>query len=198
MTGKKSKREKDCTEKREESDGTEENAGGGSGAGAAGEITISGKEYERLLACEKERDEYKDKYLRAHAEVDNTLKRMTKSREDYVKFANEDLISELLYVMDNFDRALGHMDGSRKLESVIEGIKMIQKQFHLLLEARGVRKIESVGQNFDPKFHDAVEHVESENEMKDKVVEEVQTGYLLNERLLRPASVKVGKGQAES
>ena len=138
-------------------------------------------------------EELKDKYLRAHAELDNARKRFIKEKEEYVKFANKDILSETLYVIDNFDRALGHMNGTQKVESILEGIKMIQKQFHLLLERNGVKKIEALGKRFDPALHEAVEHVETSGEKDGMVIEEVQPGYLLNGRLLRPAVVKVGR-----
>ena len=98
-------------------------------------------------------EEFKDKYLRAHAEYDNARKRFAKEKEEYVKFANEQLLSEILYAIDNFDRALDHMNGTQKVESILEGIKMIQKQFHLLLERNGVKRIESLGKKFNPAIH---------------------------------------------
>ena len=145
------------------------------------------KEARRLV------EEFKDKYLRAHAELDNARKRLVKEKEEYVKFANEDILNEMLYVTDNFDRALEHMNGTQKVESVLDGIKMIQKQFHTLLEGHGVKKIEALGKKFDPKLHEAVEHVETGEDKEDIVMEEIQAGYMLNDRLLRPAVVKVSK-----
>ena len=148
---------------------------------------------EKLKETTRLTEEFKDKYLRAHAELDNVRKRLIKEKEEYVKFANEGLLSEILYVVDNFDRALGHMNGTQKVESILEGIKMIQKQFHTLLEQNGIKKIESLGKKFDPALHEAIEHVETGEEGDGMVTEEIQAGYLLNGRLLRPAVVKVGK-----
>ena len=154
------------------------------------------KKAEQSKEAQQLAEEFKDKYLRAHAELDNARKRFIKEKEEYVKFANEDIFSEILYVIDNFDRALEHMNGTQKVESVLEGIKMIQKQFHSLLERIGVNKIEALGKNFDPALHEAVEHVETDEEKNDIVTEEIQPGYMLNDRLLRPAVVKVGKKKA--
>ena len=138
-------------------------------------------------------EEFRDKYLRAHAELDNARKRFIKEREEYVKFANEGLLSEILYVIDNFDRALEHMNGTQKVESILEGIKMIQKQFHQLLEQKGAKRIEAVGKKFDPALHEAIEHIETDEGKEGIVIDEIQPGYLLNGRLFRPAAVKVGK-----
>jgi len=156
-------------------------------------ISVAAVEYERLKEAARAAEEFKDKYFRAQAELDNARKRMAREKEDYVRFANEKFLEEIVYVIDNFDRALGHMNGTQKVESILEGVKMIQKQFHLLLERKGATKIEALGKKFDPALHEAVEHVETEEGDGETVVEEVQPGYLLNGRLLRPAVVKVSK-----
>lgn len=156
-------------------------------------VTIGTVEYDKLKEAYRLAEEFKDKYLRAHAELNNVLKRLVKEKEEYIKFANEDLLSEILYIVDNFDRASEHMNNAQKVESIIEGIKMIQKQFHLFLERNGVEKIKSLGKKFDSALHEAIEHVETDESKDGIVIEEVQPGYLLNGRLLRPAVVKVGK-----
>lgn len=160
-------------------------------------ITLSKEDHEKLKESARLAEEFKDEYQRAYAELENARKRFAKERDDYVRFANEGLLEEIIYVIDNFDRALDHMNGTQKVESVLEGIKMIQKQFHLLLEQRGVTKIEAAGKKFDPAFHEAVEHLESEESEDGMVIEEVQPGYLLNGRLLRPSAVKVGKKSSQ-
>ena len=157
------------------------------------EISVGKEEYEKLKKAEHLAEEFKDKYLRDHAELDNARKRLLKEREEYIKFANEGILSEILYVIDNFDRALEHMNGTQKVASILDGIKMTQKQFHSVLEKNGVKRIEAVGKKFNPALHEAIEHIEAGEEKEDIVIEEVQTGYLLNDRLLRPAVVKIGK-----
>lgn len=156
-------------------------------------ITLKKEEYENLKEAARLSEEFKDRYLRGHAELDNARKRFVKEKDEYVRFANETLLSEILYAVDNFDRALEHMNSTQKVESILEGIKMIQKQFHLLLEQRGIKRIEALGKKFDPAAHEAIEHIEADNDKEGMVIEEVQAGYLLNGRLLRPAVVKVGK-----
>lgn len=156
-------------------------------------ISLKKEEYKKLIEAAELVEDFKDKYLRVQAELDNTRKRSIKEKEEYVRFANEDILSDILYVVDNFDRALQHMSSAEKVESILEGVKMIQKQFHLLLEQKGVIKIEAAGKKFDPALHEAVERVETEEDKDGVIIEEVQAGYLLNGRLLRPAVVKVGK-----
>jgi len=160
-------------------------------------ITVKTEEYEKLKEAAQLSEEFKDRYLRAHAELDNARKRFIKERDEYVKFANEDLLNEILSIVDNFDRALEHMNGTQKVESILEGINMIRKQFHSLLEQKGIMRIEAVGKKFDPTLHEAIEHVETDEDKEHIVIEEVQAGYILNGRLLRPAVVKVGKKKDE-
>ncbi|MEA3305385.1 MAG: nucleotide exchange factor GrpE [Candidatus Omnitrophota bacterium] len=165
---------------------------------AAKTITIDKAEYEKLKESVKSAEGFQDKYLRAHAELDNARKRLIKEKEEYTRFANEDLLSDILYIVDNFDRAITHMNAAQKIESILDGINMILKQFHAFLERNGLKKIESIGKKFNPQIHEAIEHVEIPDEKKAGVViEEIQTGYMLNDRLLRPAVVKVGKKGGE-
>jgi molecular chaperone GrpE len=157
-------------------------------------ITIDKAEYDKLKEAIKSSEEFRDKCLRAHAELDNARKRLIKEKEEYIKFANEDILSDILYIVDNFDRAIAHMNGTKDIESILDGINLILKQFHTFLERNGVKKIESIGEEFDPQVHEAIDYVETPDEKKAGiVVEEIQPGYMLNDRLLRPAVVKVGK-----
>ncbi len=166
------------------------------GTGECGKILIDKKELDAIREdAERQIEEYKDRYLRAHADLDNMRKRLDKEKKDYLKFALEDLFIEILYVIDNFDRALEHMDAADKNASIVEGLTMIQKQFHQLLQQKGVEKIHSMGKPFDPAVHEAVGHLPVAPEEDGTVIEEVQAGYTLHGRLLRPAAVKVGKTQ---
>jgi len=153
---------------------------------------------EKLKEAQRLAEEFKDKYLRAHAELDNARKRFAKEREEYIKFANQELLCEILCAVDNFDRALQHIDGTKKADSIFQGIQMIQRQFHSLLRQHNVEKIEALGKKFDPALHEAIEHIEADDDKEDVVIEEIQTGYLLDGRLLRPAVVKVGKKRVET
>ena len=162
------------------------------------EIGISSEELEELKKRASESDEFKNKWLKVHAEYDNTRKRIEKEKFDHMKFANEDIIAKLFPIVDNFDMALVAMDKADDKAAVMDGIKLVQKEFHRILEENGVEKIKTEGEKFDPNVHEAVQVVETEDNPDDTVVEEVRSGYLLNGRLLRPAQVIVTKNTVNS
>jgi len=139
----------------------------------------------------KEVDELKDRYLRAAAEMDNQRKRLEREKNDYFQFALSDVLKELLAVLDNFERALKSPEDHADGKSFREGIELIRKQILDLLAKRGVTPLDALHKKFDPAVHQAVLSEESENVEEPEVGEILQTGYLLNERLLRPAMVKV-------
>ena len=158
-------------------------------------VEIPDSELEELKKKAEERDEFHDKWVKVHADYENTRKRLEKEKFEHMKFANEDIISKLFPIMDNFDMAFAAMDKAEDKEAVLEGIKLVQKEFHKVLEEYGVKKIETVGKEFDPNMHEAVMAVDTEEFPDEQIVEEVRTGYLLNGRLLRPAQVKVAKSE---
>ena len=145
-----------------------------------------------LQEKEKEAAENYDKYLRMVADFDNYKKRAAKDKADTIKFANEELIKDILPFMDSLDRVMAHPD-SPEVESFKEGIKLIQEQLLCCLKKYGVEKIESAGADFDPNFHEAMMHMHSDEHEENKVINEIATGYLLNGRLLRPSQVCVCK-----
>ena len=147
---------------------------------------------EELARKEKEATDNYDKYLRAVADLDNYKKRAIREKADIIKYGKEDVIKDILPFVDSLDRALAHADSS-DVQSFKEGIKLIQEQLLSCLKKHGVEKIDSVGLDFDPNFHEAMMQVESEEHAENKVVNEVQKGYLLNGRLLRPSKVCVCK-----
>ena len=147
---------------------------------------------EELARKEKEATDNYDKYLRAVADLDNYKKRAIREKADIIKYGKEDVIKDILPFVDSLDRALAHADNS-DVQAFKEGIKLIQEQLLSCLKKHGVEKIDSVGLDFDPNFHDAMMQVESEEHAENKVVNEVQKGYLLNGRLLRPSKVCVCK-----
>jgi molecular chaperone GrpE len=114
---------------------------------------------------------------------------MQREKADALRFACEPLIRELLPVVDNLERALAHGDGNGK--SVLEGVQLVLKSLLGILERHGVRRIEAVGEPFDPTRHEAMARVESAETEPNRVLEQHHTGYLLHERLLRPALVTV-------
>lgn len=133
-----------------------------------------------------------DKYLRAVADLDNYKKRAVREKADIIKYGKEEVIRDILPFVDSLDRALDHADSS-DVQAFKEGIKLIQEQLLSCLKKHGVEKIESTGLDFDPNFHEAMMQVESDEYEENKVVNEVQKGYLLNGRLLRPSKVCICK-----
>ena len=156
-------------------------------------IELTQKEYEDLMVKADERDEFYNKWLKVHAEYENTRKRMEREQVTGIKFANEIIISRLFPIVDNFDMALEAMDKAEDKDAVMDGIKLVQKEFHRVMDENGVEKIKTVGEEFDPNVHEAVQAVETDEEADGIILEEVRAGYLLNGRLLRAAQVIVAK-----
>jgi molecular chaperone GrpE len=139
----------------------------------------------------RERDALQDRLLRTAAEFDNYRKRMDRERRDLVEYAASDVLAEMLPIVDNLERALQAPAGGD--EAFRKGVELIHKQMLDLLRKRGVRPIEAAGQMFDPNFHNAVIHEASSSHQEGEVIEELQRGYMIGDRLLRPAMVKVAK-----
>ncbi|MEE8359530.1 MAG: nucleotide exchange factor GrpE [Candidatus Omnitrophota bacterium] len=159
----------------------------------AEEIKLSRSEFEVLTEKAKISEDYHDKMLRAYAELDNTKKRLQKEKEEFIKFANEDFILRLLPIVDNFDRAMVSVKHTEETDAVLSGIKLVQRELHNIFKDHGVEVIECVGGKFDPHLHEAITVVESDEHPDDTVIEEVQRGYTMNGRLIRPSIVKVSK-----
>lgn len=143
------------------------------------------------------KDDYYDKFIRLQAEFDNFKKRSAKDKLDFVKFANEDLILELVGILDDFQRSIKAAEQKKDFELLHQGVEMISKQFHRLLEEKGLKKIKSVGEKFNPHEHEALEVVEDPSIEENTILEELQPGYSLNGRVIRPAKVKVSKTKDE-
>ena len=141
-------------------------------------------------------DEMKEKFLWMAADFENYKKRALKEKEDFLKFSNAGLIKEFLVVADNLERAMGSLpadDMDEGLQRLKQGVDLTLRQFKSLLEKHGVTKIATVGEKFDPRFHEVVLQEETNQFPDGTIVEELQGGYLLHERILRPAMVKVAK-----
>lgn len=135
-----------------------------------------------------------DKFLRASAELENYKKRAVKELADAINYGNEKIIKDILPIMDSLERALDHaVSNSEDFDTYVEGLKLIYEKFLKTLEKHGVEKIDAVGMDFDPNFHEAMLQVESEDYEDNKIVEEFERGYLLNGRLLRPVKASVSK-----
>jgi molecular chaperone GrpE len=138
-----------------------------------------------------------DRLLRALAEVDNVKRRTQREREDYVRYANEGLVRDLLPIIDNFDRALEAARATQEAAKVVEGVSLIQRELLKVLERVGVTRYSAVGERFDPNRHEATGRVVSANQPPDTVVAELGAGYMLNGRVLRPAQVLVAAAPDE-
>ena len=148
---------------------------------------------EALQGKEKEAKDNYDRFLRMAADLENFKRRAVKEREEYVKFANEDLIKAILPFIDNLERAVNHAEKVSDTGVMIEGVRLTIEQILQALNRFGVTPLESVGKPFDPTLHEAMVMVESDQHEPNRVVEEFQKGYLLHDRLLRPATVSVSK-----
>ncbi|MDD5085770.1 MAG: nucleotide exchange factor GrpE [Candidatus Omnitrophica bacterium] len=164
----------------------------------SGKLEIERSEYDKLCASAKELGELKDAFLRKAADLDNMRKRLVREKEEFVKFANERLMKDLLPVIDNLERALlaaGHTEGDNA-HPIISGVDLVRKQFINYLKDHGLTKIDAVGKPFDPSLHEAVSQRESKDCPDQTVLEEIEGGYLLHGRLLRPAKVIISKKPA--
>ncbi|MBW2184326.1 MAG: nucleotide exchange factor GrpE [Deltaproteobacteria bacterium] len=152
------------------------------------------EEGQLVLTDKEQAEQYLANWQRAQADFANFKKRTEQERAEFVKFANSALMSSLLPVIDDFERALEN--ASEQIDSGwIEGIELIYRKLLAGLESQGLLKIEAGGQDFDPNFHQAVLYEEGD---EGKVIEELQKGYMLHDRLLRPTMVKVGKGNSDT
>lgn len=145
----------------------------------------------KLEEKEKEVSANYDKYLRAVAEFDNYKKRAMKEKADAIKFGNEEIIKDILPFMDSLDRALEHDTGD--IQAFKDGVALIQDQLLCCLKKHGVEKIDVTGKTFDPNFHEALMQMDSDQHEDNKIVSEMEKGYLLNGRLIRPSRVCVCK-----
>ena len=144
-------------------------------------------EIEKLRA---ERDALVERLARMQAEFDNARKRAAKEQQDYRDYALADVLKGLIPVLDSFDRAL---QTSPEKSEFHAGVELIQKQLQDALARIGVKPIDAKGEQFDPRYHEAIEMVDTENAKDHEVLEELQRGYKLKDRLLRPAMVKVAR-----
>ncbi|HNV86890.1 MAG TPA: nucleotide exchange factor GrpE [Candidatus Omnitrophota bacterium] len=166
-------------------------------------VEIPEADYAALCAKVSELEGIRDKCLRTAADYENAKKRLAKEREDYLRFANESLISGLLPAIDNLDRALDHTEAlaEESAKALRDGVSLVKKQLLDFLKTKGLERIEAVGKKFDPHFHEAIGHIESGDHPDETVLEELEAGYLLNDKLLRPAKVRISQaksGRAEA
>ena len=159
---------------------------------SADEMTAEPTIEEQLEAAKKEVEQYKDKYLRAVAEFDNYRKRTLKEKAELLLNGSEKAVCAFLPILDDFERAIA--DKTEDVNAIKEGMQIIFNKFNKTLESLGVKKIETEGKDFDVDFHEAVAMVPGMgDDKKGKVIDCVQTGYQLNDKVIRHAKVAVGQ-----
>ena len=161
-----------------------------SGEAAVGEAPAA--EESPLVALRREKDALHDRLLRTAAEFDNYRKRVDRDRRDQADAATAEALEDLLPIMDDLERALQAPVGD-EAGAFRKGVELIHRQMAELLRKRGVKPVQAVGTDFDPRFHQAVIHEVSPEHREGEVMEELRRGYMLGDRLLRPAMVKVAR-----
>ncbi|KRF11252.1 nucleotide exchange factor GrpE [Paenibacillus sp. Soil787] len=155
------------------------------------EVSEETKEVSELETARMQAEENYQRLLRVQADFDNFRRRARAEKEDFAKYASLKLIEQLLPIVDNFDRALSSSKETKDFDALVKGLDMTNRGIDQLLTAEGLKPIDSVGQPFNPEFHQAVMQVESEEHEEGIVVEELQKGYILKDKVIRPAMVKV-------
>ena len=149
----------------------------------------------RIDELEKELREQKDLNLRSVAEFQNTRRRLEERANEAVQFGNRELILGLLPVLDNFERAMAAAEQNKSYEALVGGVALTMRQLQDFLKKHGVEPIDAMGKEFDPNYHEAVVRVEDNEHPENTVVDELQRGYTMHSRVLRPSMVKVAKSE---
>jgi len=157
-------------------------------------VTLKESEYLKLKEEADKAGDYWDRLLRTQADFENMRKRLEKEKQDFVKFANEGIILELLNILDDLERTVNLAETHKQdPEAFLKGVEMILAHLYDMLKAYGVKPIEAEDKVFDPHYHEALMQVEDKGKPEHTVVEELQKGYMLNDRVIRTAKVKVSK-----
>lgn len=152
------------------------------------------KHKKEIKELNEKNNELNDKYLRLAAEFENFKRRNVKERIELIRTAGQDVISSLLPVLDDFRRALKQMEQAKDVEAVREGVNLIFTKLNSTLELRGLKEMESIGKPFDPELHDATAEVPAPDaDMSGKIMDEIEKGYYLSDKIIRHAKVIVGK-----
>ncbi len=149
---------------------------------------------EELKALKQDYEEMKDKHLRLYAEFENFKRRTTREKLEFMKTASQDILSALLPVLDDFDRAKQNAEKEGSTEVFSDGINLVYHKLQQILKSKGLEAMDTNGQPFNPEFHEAVTEVPaSSEEMKGYIVDTIEKGYLLNDKIIRYAKVVIGK-----
>ena len=153
----------------------------------------------RLETAEQEAKENYDRFLRLSAEFENYKKRSEREINEFRKYANESLIKEILSVADNLERALDSSRNNKQADTgLVEGVDMTLKEILNIFEKFSVKSVESLGKPFNPAFHQAVMQEETDDHLENTVINEIQKGYMMHDRLIRPAMVVVSKSKVKA
>ncbi|MDD5561458.1 MAG: nucleotide exchange factor GrpE [Candidatus Omnitrophica bacterium] len=159
-------------------------------------VTLKESEYSQLKDAAEKFKDIQDKLLRSHADFENMRKRLEREKQDFLKYANEGIILELLNVLDDLERVINLAeDKHEELNAFLKGVEMILAHLYELLKAHGVKPVDAEGKVFDPNCHEALMQVENRDLPENTIVEVLQKGYLMHERVIRTAKVKVSKKQ---
>lgn len=150
----------------------------------------------KLTDTREEAEKNYDLYMRTYAEMENIKKRGIKEREELAKYANESIIKEILPVIDNLDKAISHAQNDENSSALVEGLELTRDGLMKALEKAGLKEVEALGEPFDPNFHESVSQQIDDTVAPGHVIMELQKGYLLNGRLMRPSMVVISQGKA--
>jgi len=157
-------------------------------------VTLKESEYNELKAAAEKSKDVQDKLLRSQADFENMRKRLEREKQDFLKYANEGIVLELLNVLDDLERVINLAEGKHEdLSAFLKGVEMILAHLYDLLKMHGVKPVEAEGEVFDPNYHEALMQVENKDLPENTIVEVLQKGYLMYERVIRTAKVKVSK-----
>ncbi|GFO97237.1 HSP-70 cofactor [groundwater metagenome] len=159
------------------------------------ETGVTGNFEKELETLNKQLEEEKDRCLRLNAEFENLRKRTQKEKEEFIKYANEKLIIELVDIMESFERGLENAKEFSDKEKLIQGMELIYKQLKNVLEKNGLVPIKALGEKFDPYKHEAMMQTPSDDDEEDMILEEFSRGYMLNNKVIRYSKVRVSKNK---
>ena len=157
------------------------------------EKMTKGQLLNRVKEVQETADKNFDLYVRSQADIDNLKKRFQKEKAELYRFSNESLIKKLLSVGDNLEKAIDHSEDDNSLDALREGVELTLKGLMDTLEREGLESVKALGEPFDPNFHEAVSELKDNSAKPSTVIQELQKGYILNHRLIRPAMVIVSK-----
>ena len=147
---------------------------------------------DRVEELQDQRDQFEERMMRVAADLENFKKRAKRNEEELEKYGSKSLVSDLLPTIDNLERALEHAKNSEEA-NIIDGVEMVVRQLHQQLGKHGVEPFDATGESFDPERHEAIQQVETSEHDSGEVLEQFQRGYMIHDRLLRPAMVSVAK-----